>query len=216
VPNESARSINYNAISKMGLRFAISDAAKSFVDAVVKEVQRPIAKAATAAVREAGEIAKRDGRTSIAAAGFSRKWQNALRVNIYPPRGDSMRPAAFIFHKIRYAGVFEEGAVISGQPLLWLPLPNVPLRRGRPMTPSQYARSIGPLVSIQRPGGPPLLFPKYRPGRRRRRAATGIDRKPLYVGLSSVAIAKRFDIKGAAQNAATQLPSLFAKHLREG
>jgi Family of unknown function (DUF6441) len=126
-----------------------------------------------------------------------------------------MRPAAFIFDKIRYAGVFEEGAVISGQPLLWLPLPNVPLRRGRPMTPSQYARSIGPLVSVQRPGGPPLLFPKPRSGRgRRRRAAVGVERKPLYVGLSSVAIAKRFNIKGAAQNAAAQLPSLYAKHLR--
>src|SRR4051812_18715685 len=120
-------------------------------------------------VRDAGEIAKRDGRASIAASGFSRKWQNALRVNIYPPQGDTMRPAAFIYHKIRYAGVFEEGAVIGGQPLLWLPLSTVPLRRGRPMTPSQYARSIGPLVSIQRPGGPPLLFPKYRSPRGRRR-----------------------------------------------
>jgi hypothetical protein len=199
----------------MSLRFALSNAAKGFVDTIVKEMQRPIAKAATAAVREAGEIAKRDGRASSAAAGFSRKWQNALRVNIYPPQGDSMRPAAFIFHKIRYAGVFEEGAVISGQPLLWLPLPNVPLRRGRPMTPSQYARSIGPLVSVQRPGGPPLLFPKYRsPRGRRRRAAVGVERKPLYVGLSSVAITKRFNVKGAAQNAAAQFPSLFAKHLR--
>jgi len=117
----------------MGLRFSVSDIAKGFVDAIVKEMQRPIAKAATATIREAGKIAKRDGRASIAAAGFSRKWQNALRVNIYPPRGDSMRPAAFIFHKIRYAGVFEEGAVIGGQPFLWLPLPTVPLRRGRPM-----------------------------------------------------------------------------------
>ena len=38
-----------------------------------------------------------------------------------------MRPAAFIFDKIRYAGVFEEGAVIRGQPFLWLPLAGVPL-----------------------------------------------------------------------------------------
>src|SRR5436853_1031050 len=165
----------------MSLRFAISDIAKRFVDTVVKEVQRPIAKAATAAIREAGEIAKRDGRASIAASGFSRKWQNALRVNIYPPQGDSLRPAAFIYHKIRYAGVFEEGAVIGGQPLLWLPLPNVPLRRGRPMTPSQYARSVGPLVSVQRPGSPPLLFPKYRSGRRRRNGTIGKERKPLFV-----------------------------------
>jgi hypothetical protein len=65
----------------MSVRLAFSDVAKSFVDAITREIQRPIAKAATAAVREAGEIAKRDGRASVAAAGFSRKWQNALRVN---------------------------------------------------------------------------------------------------------------------------------------
>jgi hypothetical protein len=194
--------------------FTLSDVAKGFVDTITREIQRPIAKAATAAVRDAGEIAKQNGRASIAAAGFSRKWQNALRVNIYPPQGDSLRPAAFIFHKIRYAGVFEEGAVIGGQPLLWLPLPTVPLRRGRPMTPSQYARSIGPLVSVQRPRRPPLLFPKARS--RRRRGKTHVERKPLYVGLSSVEIAKRFDIKGAARNAAAQLPELFEKHLRAG
>src|SRR3954465_6881555 len=152
----------------MSLRFLVSDLAKGFADVVAREIQRPGARAAPAAVREAGEIAKRDGRASIAASGFSRKWQNALRVNIYPPQGDSMRPAAFVYHKIHYAGVFEEGAVIGGQPLLWLPLPTVPLRRGRPMTPSQYARSVGPLVSVQRPGAPPLLFPKQRKGRRRR------------------------------------------------
>ncbi len=196
------------------MRLILSDVAKGFVDVVVKELQRPIAKAATAAVREAGEIAKRNGRATIAAAGFSRKWQNALRLNVYPPQGDSMRPAAFLFHKIRYAGVFEEGAVIGGKPLLWLPLPNVPLRRGRPMTPSQYARSVGPLVSVERPGRPPLLFPGSRSKRGRRRAVAAADRKPLYVGLTSVAIAKRFDIKGAAQKAAAQLPSLYAKHLR--
>ena len=125
-----------------------------------------------------------------------------------------MRPAAFIFHKIRYAGVFEEGAVIRGQPLLWLPLGNVPIRRGRPMTPSQYVRSVGPLVSVQRPGSPPLLFAKYRAKRSRRRAAESLSRKPLYIGISSATIAKRFDIKGAAQQAAAQLPTLYAKHLR--
>src|SRR3954470_15419731 len=114
----------------MSVRFTLSDVAQGFVETIVKEIQRPIAKAATAAVREAGDIAKRNGRANIAAAGFSRKWQNALRVNVYPQHGDSLRPAAFIYHKIRYAGVFEEGAVIRGQPLLWLPLPTVPIRRG--------------------------------------------------------------------------------------
>ena len=196
------------------MRFSLTDVAKGFVDVIARELQKPIAKAATAAMKDAGDVAKRTGRSSIASAGFSRKWQNALRVNIYPAQGDSMRPAAFIFHKIRYAGVFEEGAVIRGQPLLWLPLGNVPVRRGRPMTPSQYVRSVGPLVSVQRPGSPPLLFAKYRAKRSRRRAADSLGRKPLYIGISSATIAKRFDIKGAARQAAAQLPSLYAKHLR--
>ena len=55
-------------LTKMSLRFALSDIAKGFLDTVTKEIQRPIAKAATAAIREAGEIAKRDGRASIAAS----------------------------------------------------------------------------------------------------------------------------------------------------
>jgi hypothetical protein len=56
----------------MNLRFTLSDVAKGFVDTIVKEMQRPIAKAATAAIREADDIAKRNGRAGIAAAGFSR------------------------------------------------------------------------------------------------------------------------------------------------
>ena len=96
-----------------------------------------------------------------------------------------MRPAAFIFHKIRYAGVFEEGAVIRGQPLLWLPLGNVPVRRRRPMTPS----TICPLgrsarIDPARCRLPPLLFAKYRAKRSRRRAADSLGRKPLYIGIS--------------------------------
>ena len=198
----------------MSLRFRLSDVAKGFIDTIAREIEKPIARAATAAMRDTGEIAKRGGRSSIASAGFSRKWQNALRVNIYPAQGASIRPAAFIFHKIRYAGVFEEGAVIAGKPLLWLPLNGVPIRRGRPMLPSEYVRSVGPLVSVQRPGRPPLLFAKHRPKRRRRRAAESLGRKPLYVGLSAVEIGKRFDVRGAAVQAANQLPALYEKHLR--
>lgn len=193
----------------------MTDVAKGFVDVIAREIEKPMAKAATAAIRDAGDIAKRAGRSRIAAAGFSRKWQNALRVNIYPPQGESLRPAAFVFHKIRYAGVFEEGAIVAGKPLLWLPLSNVPIRRGRAMTPSQYVRSVGPLVSVQRPGSPPLLFPKYRAKRSRRRAAESLGRKPLYIGLSAVHIAKRFDIKDAVQKAAAQVPALYARHLAD-
>ena len=60
-----------------------------------------------------------------------------------------------------------------------------------------------------------ILFPKYRAKRSRRRVADSLARKPLYIGLSAVEIGKRFDVKGAAKQAAAQLPSLYAKHLKD-
>ncbi len=62
-------------------------------------------RAATAAVREAAELAQAGRRASIAAAGFSRKRQNALRSKVYLPGRDSMRAAAPIYHKVPYAKV---------------------------------------------------------------------------------------------------------------
>ncbi len=63
----------------MALRFAFSDVANGFVDTIVREMQRPIAKAATAAIREAG-AAKRNGRASIAAGGSRGVMSKHLRI----------------------------------------------------------------------------------------------------------------------------------------
>jgi hypothetical protein len=121
---------------------------------IIEDNERPMARAATAAVRDVGEIAKRDGRASIAAGGFGPKWQNALRANVYPRKGDSIRAAAVIYQKVPYAIAFEEGAIIQGKPLLWLPLPTVPIGRGgRPIPASKFRQQVGmPLYTIRRPG----------------------------------------------------------------
>jgi len=64
----------------------------------------PVAMAATQAVGDVALQVKTQGRSAIAAAGFSRRWQNALRVNVYPEKGRvSVDAAAFIYHKIPYA-----------------------------------------------------------------------------------------------------------------
>ena len=68
---------------------------KVVVKGLTKEFERSyrdyvygtMAAAATAAVREAADTVKSKGRANIAAGGFGRKWQNALRANVYP-RGD--------------------------------------------------------------------------------------------------------------------------------
>jgi hypothetical protein len=202
-------------------------------DQEFKSIERPISSAATQAVIEAGDIAKRDGRTSIAAAGFSRKWQNALRSRIYPAGGKlSLRPAAYIYHKIPYAHIFEEGGSISPGPgkLMWIPTENVPTRRGlHRMTPGHFVRTVGPLVSVNVPGKAPMLFAKADRGKRGkgkvtlaglRRAASGaakgrVTSVPLFIGVEKVTLRKRFDIVKAVQRVVGMLPALFLKHYGE-
>ncbi|AZV21478.1 DUF6441 family protein [Mesorhizobium sp. M7A.F.Ce.TU.012.03.2.1] len=190
----------------------------------------PIAAAGTAAVTEAGDIVKRDGRHNIAAAGFSKRWQNALRVNVYPRRRNSMSAAALIFHNIRYAGVFEDPTTIVGHPRLWLPLKDTPKRAGRQkMTPALYIRTIGPLVSIERPGKPPLLAGKIATRRgqvaggrvkvttsalKRGGAGAPSTLVPLFIGIDRVNIRDRFSIRQITERAAARLGALYLKNLR--
>src|SRR6185369_16731200 len=128
----------------------------------IKAIQEPIASAASQAMAEAASIAKAEGRANIRAAGFSQRWANALRSQVFPkPPQVSMGAAAIVFNKIGYSQIFEEGGTISGKPLLWLPLKSTPKKvGGRRMTPAQYVRQVGPLFSIERAGKPPLLAGK--------------------------------------------------------
>jgi hypothetical protein len=215
----------------MTLRLTLSAVAGGFFKAIT-EGEKPIAGAATAAVREAAELAKAGGRASIAAAGFSRKWQNALQAKVYPPGRDSMRAAALIYHKVPYAQVFDEGAVIHGKPLLWLPLPNAPFGAGgRRIPAARFQQQVGmPLYTIRRPGKPPMLGANVRMTdaradkpislallRRGRnpRGKGAVRLVPLYVGVELVSIAKRFAIIDAIRRAAARLPDLYLKHFQD-
>jgi Family of unknown function (DUF6441) len=204
----------------MPLRFSLADASEAWRKAIEADQAR-MTKAATVAVRGAGDMAKSFARASIAAAGFSAKWQNALRVRYYPASGDSLSPAAFVYDKIDYSGVFEEGATISGKPYLWIALPGaVPSssrRSDHPMPPSEYQDRIGPLVCVEVPGKPPMLFDQYvkvadRRSRRAKRA--GDQRVPRYVGVTTVQIKKQFDIKGAVQRARAALAGLYDQAMK--
>jgi len=195
-----------------------------------------IAQAATDTIKEAGAIVKERGRGSIAAAGFSRKWQNALRVDVYPQRGVSVDAAAVVRHKIPYAGVFEDGAVIDGKPYLWLPLGNLPGE----LTAANFQKKVGqPLRTIRRPGKPPLLAAVIR-ATDKRLASKGLSLSllkrganisvsngkvsrgrgtihiiPSFVGVPTVAISKKFDIRGVIAKVQSQLPALLIKNIQK-
>lgn len=186
----------------------ISGAWRAAVAAHAKRVER----AELSAIKQATDLAKKLGRVSIASGGLSAKWQNALRSRVYPEA-----PAGFIWHKISWAWIFEHGGTIDGKPLLWLALPIIPLASGRsrrPLTPEQFTARFGPLVAFTPPGKKPMLFLKYqtRDGRTSKLSKgmrAGFGGVPLYVGLTSVHISKKFDIAGACRQASAQIPALY-------
>lgn len=203
------------------------------------EKEKAIAKAATAAMRDVGLEARNKGRTAIASAGFSSRWQSSLVVKNYPKSGDSLSPAEYIHTTINYADVFEKGAKIAGSPFLWLPLPNVPPDPAwhRPhMTPGRYVKLVGPLVTMRPRGASGSFFPMLGAVVRlakgesltRRALSRGLlgrgrtaivkGRKqviPLFFAVTQISLQTKFDVTAAAQQAIGNFEQYFEKHAKE-
>lgn len=200
-------------------------------DKAIKDKNEPISRAATIAVRDVSDDVKTRGRADIAGAGFSKKWQNALRVDSYPRKGEnSVNAAAFIYHKIPYAGVFEDGATIRGKPYLWLTVSNAPKKIGKNrMTPKLYTQKVGELNYAKVAGKAPMLTAQLRMSRAKARrkdypklslaalrkgrsggGATGVIKSvPVFVGVPQVRIPKRFNIYKIISDGANRLASAY-------
>jgi hypothetical protein len=178
--------------------------------------------AAQAALALAAEQIAHDARASIADAGFSQLWQDSVGVRLFPGhRGGTIT----VSDSIPYASVFEKGATITGRPLLWLPLPSCPAKiAGKHATPKAYRANIGPLRYMVARGVPFLVGKAAATGVQSARTwgAHGIPRAsanaevPLFVGLSSVTIGKKFDVLGAVERAYAELSRNFSAGLSEG
>ena len=133
-----------------------------------------------------------EGRSNIASAGqFGDRWQQGLQ---YKMQGGA-EPSAIIF-TVGYAGVFEHGATISGKPLLW-----IPTQRGAPS-----ARRSGKKLTSATVRGRPMLFDANDKSR---------DRKPLYIGVPSVRIPKKWRITEIVKEHAARIAELFLKHFKQ-
>jgi hypothetical protein len=194
------------------------------------QYEQIIAKAATLAMRDVGKDAVSKGRAAISAAGFSPKFAGTLRVINKPPSGYVLNPAAYVHSTIDYADVFETGKTITGNPLLWLPFPNVPPGKNREhMTPREYIRNVGPLIKMITPkhGGLIMLGavvegPSTKPSRGRLRR-TFLKKRfgektrqthvvPMFFAVSRITIPKKFDIKGAVDSAFGKLQEFYNQH----
>ncbi len=209
-------------------------------DEAMRELYSPIAVAGSAAIAEASSDIKAEGRAAIARAGFSKRWENAFRAIEYPGGGKvSANAAAFIYHKIPYAEIFESGGTIRGKPLLWIPLSTSTERLGgKHISPKSFNKSIGPLTFLPgKRGRPPLLAApamlgpaeakKARPSpsiRSFRRGAIGSHGKrgprtvlrmiPLFIGKRSVDMPKKFALLKIIERHAGRLADLYVKHLK--
>jgi uncharacterized protein DUF6441 len=166
---------------------------------MIRDKQRPVATAAVEALKETATDAVVEGRSNIAGAGrFGPKWQSGLQYALKDAEAGgepSLQAKAIIFHKFGIAGVFEHGATIEGKPLLWIPTdPNAP----------PAGRSGKKLVSAT-VRGQPVLFDA---GDRDR------HRKPLYIGVPSVRIPKKFRIIEIVKEHAKQIGMMFLKHFK--
>lgn len=179
----------------MQLVFSADD---SIFDQLVEDIERRIDEAEAGAVQDAADLAVAQGRSNIAAAGFSARWQSAFQSKFFPNEGEN--PAALVFHSIPFAGVFETGVRIGGNPLLW-----IPIERNLPPgihSPRQYA---GKLVSVNVAGKPPLLFDA---GRR--------QLGPLFFGTPAANIRKRFDLYRIIARAAARMREFYDKRIEQG
>lgn len=186
------------------------------------------------AITAAAEVVKREGRASIAAAGFSKRWQNALRVNVYPSGAKaSINAAAWVFHKIPYADIFETGGVIrpKSAKYLWLPTRNAPISIvNRRPTPAAFVASLGPLTfAINKRTGTPMLLSERlvrtrhtrgKSGRKRSRIRVSKQnpfegRVVMFVGVRSVTEQKKFAITEICARARDKLPDLYAAEIEK-
>ena len=171
----------------------------------------PVASARSMA-NAAGRL-KVEGHANIAGAGFGARWQNGWKVS----EGlISAVPTILARHTIGYSEVFEDGAVIDGKPLLWLPLPGVPRSiGGKRTTAALWERSVGPLFLLKGGSHPLLLGAPSGAVRSLRKTPPRARHLPHIIGLESLTIGKKFDLDGVTRKVAAQVPGLFDQALKE-
>jgi len=163
-------------------------AIKNAMDMSSKQVWRAAGKAANQAASQMQTGLRND----IASAGkFGGKWIDGLTTQVVnnPPN-----LSITVTHSIPFASIFDTGAVITGKPLLWIPLSYT----GLTVKASQFG---GGLVRVNRGGKPPLLISTE-------------DHKPKYVGVASVTLKKLFHFSAVIDKVMSGFDALFAAAMK--
>lgn len=148
-----------------------------------------------AAERAAEEIEKQ-GRANIRAGGNfgSTRWQQGFQARVSQGGGNVV---IRITHAVPYWKVFEEGRVIRGRPLLW-----IPLSFSQAGQTNVRAKDFpGKLFRVDRPGRAPLLLS---------------DDGPQYFGKESVRIPRKWRLRVIVKQVARQMNQFYKEAMRNG
>ena len=163
--------------------------AKRFTERQIRAVQ--------STAKTAKEMVETEGRANIAAGGnfSSPRWQDGLQAKIsFQTRTDlTLR----VTHDVSYWQVFENGAIIRGNPMLWIPLSgsNADARKVR-------ARDYGaPLFRVDRVGKAPLLHD---------------GDAPQYFGKESVTIPRKWHLRDVVKRVARQMGKIYRQAMKNG
>ena len=168
---------------------------RKFKNKTARFGERQIRAAQQAARDAAAEIEKR-GRANIKKGGDfgSARWQQGFRAKTsFQSRSDM---TIRITHEVGYWVVFEEGRVIHGKPLLWIPLPFASDAQGK------SARDYpGQLFRVDRQGKAPLLVS---------------DSGPKYFGKEKVTIPKKWRLRAIAAEVSRKMQTYFNRAMKNG
>jgi hypothetical protein len=146
--------------------------------------------------RQAADAILIRGKQDIASAGnFGARWTDGLQVKV-GQGGGNIRIG--VTHNIPYFAVFQEGALIRGKPLLWIPAPWATEAQGLD-SPTDYP---GRLFKVTNKDGHIYLM-------------ADADKQVKYIGCSQITVPKKFHIKEIIQEEAHNLKEYYAKRLRQ-
>jgi hypothetical protein len=164
---------------------------------IAKQQQR-VQKAIGAAAAKLGDSIVAKGREDISSAGkFGARWTTSgLTYDITP---EGIVSTINIREAVPYWRVFQYGAVISGKPLLWIPLSFATEAQG--VSAKDFP---GRLFRVDRKsGGVPLLL-------------SAEDKQPKYHGQESVTIPKKFHLVEIATLEAQKFGELYKIEMASG
>jgi hypothetical protein len=172
-----------------------SNSIKPQIDETVDRLKQRFAGTVTASAKQFADNVLREGRADIAAAGrFTGAWISGFTYDI---SGEDGKSTTIVFHHSkRLWRIFQKGATIKGDPLLW-----IPVEPGGPPA-SKFPGRLFQVKRLKKRDTPLLMSAE--------------DHKVKYIGVKKVTIRRKFHLLKIIRDESKKLRDLFKAGMRNG